>query len=321
MEKKYGMLFALALVIIAGGCGSATSPVLKTITIPSSGGEKEYSIIYDNGKASRTDAFSPDNALFLFADEGDFVETTKDGTITVTLADTKLTDADGTDSEPDDVIRSLMNRVADNAEHDIFDVTFIIDGGHYYVFEKENVNLQAPCILYEYDKENGSLKELYRWEDVELEGISVDDAMIIGGADGPTSVFLAQSFGGKGIYPELPADPIEFDMGEFTNEDDPEDGYRTIEYNGRTYLPYGTLGKTIRKNDIGTCLGYLVQDGEKLEEVRVYTLTGDTEQNYLMDYSITGFMEQPSFWRAMDTKGKDVSTPDYIDSLGYEYWE
>lgn len=43
------------------------------------------------------------------------------------------------------------------------------------------------------------------------------------------------------------ADPIEFEMGGFASEDKPEDAYRTIEYNGRTYLAYGTLGKTYKK--------------------------------------------------------------------------
>ncbi len=321
MNKIRMVLLLTASALLLAGCGRAERPVVKTITVNSSNEEKEYSIIYDNGKIGRTEEFSPDNAIFLYAEEGDFAATTKGGKITVTLADTKLTDSEGTESDPDDAMLSLMQRVADNAEHDIFDVIFIIDGSRYFVFEKHNVNLQIPCVLYEYDTESDSLKELCRWEDVELEGIAVEDTMILGGADEPTSVFLAQSFGGKEIYPELPVDPIEFEMGEFANEDNPEDGYRTIEYKGRTYLPYGTLGKTIRKNDIGTCLGYLVQDGEKLEEVRVYTLTGDTEQNYLMDYNQIGVMEQPSFWRAMDTKGKEVFTPAYIDSLGYEYWE
>ena len=191
MKKKYGVFFALAFVVAAGGCGTAASPILKTITVASSGEEKDYSIIYDNGKANRTEVFSPDNAIFFYADEGDYVATVENGKVTVALADTKLTDMEGADREPDDVIRSLMQSVADNAEHDIFDVTFIIDGSRYFVFEKQNVSLQTPCVLFEYDVENGSLDELYRWEDTELEGIAVDNATIIGGADGPTSIFLA----------------------------------------------------------------------------------------------------------------------------------
>jgi len=42
------------------------------------------------------------------------------------------------------------------------------------------------------------------------------------------------------------------------------------------------------------------------------------------DYIVSrdnGWMSQPMFYRAVDTKGKDVYTPDYIDSLDYEYWK
>ena len=31
-------------------------------------------------------------------------------------------------------------------------------------------------------------------------------------------------------------------------------------------------------------------------------------------------MNQPTFYRATDTKGVAVEIPDYIDSLGYEFW-
>lgn len=34
-------------------------------------------------------------------------------------------------------------------------------------------------------------------------------------------------------------------------------------------------------------------------------------------YHIRGIMEQFNFWRALDTVGKTMETPDYIDSLQY----
>lgn len=36
---------------------------------------------------------------------------------------------------------------------------------------------------------------------------------------------------------------------------------------------------------------------------------------------VDGIMNQPDFWRAIDTRGMVIDTPDYIDSLGYSYWE
>jgi hypothetical protein len=31
-------------------------------------------------------------------------------------------------------------------------------------------------------------------------------------------------------------------------------------------------------------------------------------------------MNQPTFYRAIDTEGRIIDTPTYIDSLGYEFW-
>ena len=72
-----------------------------------------------------------------------------------------------------EIIKNLMQCVADTAEHDFFSVTIIIDDGKYFVFEELNVNWQSPCLLYQYDTDAGALQELSRWEDVKLQGISL----------------------------------------------------------------------------------------------------------------------------------------------------
>ena len=113
---------------------------------------------------------------------------------------------------------------------------------------------------------------------------------------------------GKIKYPELPNDAIAFEMGKYIDKGDDD-------------AAYGTIGKTLHENDIDVCVGYLVQDGEKDINQRVYTLVDDTEHNYLMDYYVASdFMNQPVFWRAIDTKGKEIVTPEFIDSLEYSYW-
>lgn len=54
---------------------------------------------------------------------------------------------------------------------------------------------------------------------------------------------------------------------------------------------------------------------------RIYTLSGDPEHNYLMDFNDSiKLMNQPTFYRAIDTNGKIIDTPIFIDSLGYEFW-
>jgi hypothetical protein len=57
-------------------------------------------------------------------------------------------------------------------------------------------------------------------------------------------------------------------------------------------------------------------------DTRVYTLSDDSECNYLMVYDIgSTLMNQPDFYRAIDTLRRDISTPEYIDSLAYSLWE
>lgn len=135
---------------------------------------------------------------------------------------------------------------------------------------------------------------------------------------------------GCGIkYPDLKDNAIAFNMGEYTDESDDNAKYGTIEYNGRTYMPYGTLNGSLKSKNIRECIGYIIQnensspavDGND-KETRVYTLAEDCDKNYLMVYYVgTVLMNQPDFWRAVDTKGNNIDTPKYIEPLGYNYWK
>lgn len=128
-------------------------------------------------------------------------------------------------------------------------------------------------------------------------------------------------------YPDLKDNSTRFYTGEYIDEYD--DVYLTIEYNGRTYMPYGTLKGTIKSKNIKECIGYIIQKenndqvvDENNKDTRVYTLIEDPSKNYLMIYYIgTKLMNQPDFWRAIDTKNKKIDTPNYIDSLEYNYWK
>ena len=126
---------------------------------------------------------------------------------------------------------------------------------------------------------------------------------------------------GRRIDYELPVNPIEFHTGTFVNPADPDDTYQSIEYTGRTYIGYGTLKGSIDGNDVGQCLGYIVQDGVVMKDVRVFLLKADIDGNYLVQLVSGGFMDQPVFFRALDTRGKTIDTPPYIERLEYPYWE
>lgn len=133
-------------------------------------------------------------------------------------------------------------------------------------------------------------------------------------------VLMLAACGGPN-YPEPETDAKEFYETHFSAEGDEIDSYLAIEYEDRTYIPYGTIGRTLFEKDVDSCIGYLVQDGRADKDERVYTLTEDPEHNYLMEYYIgTKLMNSPMFWRATDTVGQDIATPSFIHSLEYDYW-
>ena len=128
---------------------------------------------------------------------------------------------------------------------------------------------------------------------------------------------------GKRIDFELPKNPIEFHTGTFVNPADSDDTYQSFEYNGRTYIGYGTLKGSIDGNDVGQCLGYIILDGVAVKDVRIFLLNADPDANYLYLVQIfpDSFMNQPFFLRAFDTRGKTIDTPPYIDKLDYPFWK
>ena len=132
----------------------------------------------------------------------------------------------------------------------------------------------------------------------------------------------------KKPLPELPSDAIAFEGRSFVDQEHDAASFITIEYNGRTYIQYGTRNNKYKQSCVDSCVGYLVQN-ELLSSVvdlsntnrRIYTLSIDPEHNFLMDFDDSvELMNQPAFWRAMDTKGKDIEIPDYIDSFGDAFW-
>jgi hypothetical protein len=132
----------------------------------------------------------------------------------------------------------------------------------------------------------------------------------------------------KRPLPELPNDAVAFEMGTFIDDKHDGDSFGTIEYNGRTYIAYGTINDKYKQSCIESCIGYIIQDEHSSSVVdlnntgrRIYSLSGDSEHNFLMDYDDSvKLMNQPGFFRAIDTNGKDIDIPDYIDPLGYEIW-
>ena len=128
-------------------------------------------------------------------------------------------------------------------------------------------------------------------------------------------------------YPELKENAISFIMGEYKSDID-DTLYGSLNYNDRIYIPYGTLKGQIKTKDIKNCIGYIVQDENSSsttnlndKDTRVYTLANDKDENFLMVYYIgESLMNQPDFYRALDTKDKNIEMPNFIDKEDYEYW-
>lgn len=117
--------------------------------------------------------------------------------------------------------------------------------------------------------------------------------------------------GYKGGNWELPDNAVNLACKE-----DKDQGTMIYECNGRSYSPYGTSAGRIGSDTIRDCLGYTGND----KNTRVYSLSSDPYDNYLMVLNVNGIMEQPVFIRAIDTKNESVFTPDCIKPLGYEEW-
>lgn len=124
----------------------------------------------------------------------------------------------------------------------------------------------------------------------------------------------------KTKYP-LPDNPIEFNTLKFVNANNEDDGYVMIEYDWRFYVPYGTLKRSMKKDDVGDCVWYIVQDWVKIEDTIVCLLVSDVENNFLVEIDTVGFMSQPMFLRAIDTEWQNIAIPDFIDDLWYELWQ
>lgn len=118
----------------------------------------------------------------------------------------------------------------------------------------------------------------------------------------------------------MPDQPTEFVTKVVNDPNEDSLSYAAVEYDGKTYVTYGTLEGELEQSDLGNCLGYMVQDGQKLEDVRIFTLAADPDQNYLLCMDKQGMMEK-RFFRNSETLGQDITTPSFIKTKDYSYWE
>ena len=118
----------------------------------------------------------------------------------------------------------------------------------------------------------------------------------------------------------LPTGHHEYDLPDkprnFVKTEDESMDSMVITIDGRTYAPFGRVDQRMDQGTVRECLGYI--DGDK--DDRVYTISQDPHDNYIMIKYVGGVMDQPEFWRDIATRGEDIFTPEFIADLGYEEW-
>lgn len=142
------------------------------------------------------------------------------------------------------------------------------------------------------------------------------------------ALVLVLSGCGQAIYKHDELGSERFKNFVFANPQDSEETYLAIEFKGRTYVPYGTIQGSISEQDIKECVGCIVQDETNSSvpdpentDFRVYSLADDPDCNFLMDkYIGSSVMEQPYFYRALDSMGQNINIPSFIFDLDYEIW-
>jgi hypothetical protein len=102
----------------------------------------------------------------------------------------------------------------------------------------------------------------------------------------------------------------------YNNYYDSDFGEMTIENAGRLYTLFGWRSETVPEKSISECIGYVDHN----EDRRIYLLSDDPDHNYLVVSNLNSIRGDWCFYRAQDTVGKDIYTPDFIEPNGFEIW-
>ena len=115
----------------------------------------------------------------------------------------------------------------------------------------------------------------------------------------------------KDFRDKYPLNPVSYEQ---KHDEDTGDTYIVI--GDRTYSWFGTINQRFTDDTLRECIGYIGRD----KNYRIYTLSDDPLDNYIMIQHTGGVPDQPVFLRAVDTRKKDIYTPKCIRPAGYESW-
>lgn len=126
---------------------------------------------------------------------------------------------------------------------------------------------------------------------------------------------LLAGCGDDKVY-DLPGNAVEFEQTACPaeNAEGQISEYETIVFGGKNYYLYGVNNGRFSDSDVARCVGFTDREQER----RVCTLAGTDD--YIMKIYIGSFRDEPVFYRAGDTVGEEIYTPDYIRCTVYELW-
>lgn len=151
---------------------SSSVPVVSVKVKSNETSETQYVLLYDDGGMEKLDnAFEVDDVEMFTADVNNFTTEVKNNKVVNSLVSTTVIDNSGNEVEADTEVIGLLNTLSDTVDHEIIQAKIIKDGQKYFVAVQTNVNLQSPCVFYEFDQNEGTLEELCTWDDVEIVGV------------------------------------------------------------------------------------------------------------------------------------------------------
>lgn len=167
------IMLVIVLIIIFISTSYKTSKYLlvNLITKDEMSDEIEYIAVYPNKDSKKIDKFVSDDFQTYNADHGCFTSYIDNNKVFNKLNKIALEESLGNDAD-EEIIKRIF-QVASKLEHDIWQFQIFRVDDKYFALVKLNVNWQSPCDFYEFDKTNGSLNLLKRFEGVDIIGISL----------------------------------------------------------------------------------------------------------------------------------------------------
>ena len=157
--------------------GRNAVPVVRVLVAHTDTSRQQAVQLYDDGGlAELSAAYEPDtDASVLLFTWDNYTSELRDNRVENTLISFQGEDLQGRTVIADQTVRALLRALGSEVGHEIMEVKVFEAGQYVFAAVKTNVNWSDPCLFYQYRPESGALQLLYRWNRVDIVGISLPD--------------------------------------------------------------------------------------------------------------------------------------------------